>query len=58
MRWQDTGSMQISTAKIFFGACDEKRPSGSGFVVNKLLTVIKSYKVINSKITILTLTTK
>ncbi|XP_025423466.1 craniofacial development protein 2-like [Sipha flava] len=59
MRWQDTGSMQISNTTLFFGACDGRRQAGSGFAVNnKLLTAVKSFKVINPRLTILTLDTK
>lgn len=59
MRWQDTGSMQISNTTLFFGACDGRRQAGSGFAVNNmLLTAVKSFKVINPRLTILTLDTK
>ncbi|XP_029344207.1 uncharacterized protein LOC115033855 [Acyrthosiphon pisum] len=59
MRWQDTGSMQISNITLFFGACDGRRQAGSGFAVNnKLLTAVKCFKVINPRLTILTLDTK
>lgn len=59
MRWKNTGSMQISNTTLFFGACDGRRQTGSGFAVNnKLLTAVKSFKVISPRLTILTLDTK
>jgi len=51
--------MQISYTTLFFGACDGRRQTGSSFTVNyKLPTAVKSFKVINPRVTLLTLETK
>ncbi|KAL4084963.1 hypothetical protein QTP88_027822 [Uroleucon formosanum] len=50
---------EMSNTTLFFGACDGRRQDGSGFAVNdKLLTDVKSFKVINPIVTLLTLETK
>lgn len=59
MRWQDTSSMQVNNTTLYVGAYDGRRQAGSGFAVNnKLLSAVKSFKVINPRLTILTMDTK
>lgn len=50
--------MRSNNIKLFFGAFDEMRQIESSFPVNILPIVVQSFKVINFRITILTLDIK
>jgi len=59
IRWNEETSIDMRNTKIFYRQCDNHRQGSSGFAVKiNLVPVIKEFKVINPRLTVLILETK
>ena len=59
IRWSDSGSVDIQDTTVFYGKWNDQRQLGTGFAVHKsLIPVIKDFRDVNPRISILTLTTQ
>jgi len=59
IRWSNTGTININETTIFYGSCTDQRQLETGFAVHKdLVPVVKEFKDINPRISMLTIETQ
>ncbi|XP_025407444.1 uncharacterized protein LOC112681400 [Sipha flava] len=59
IRWTNTGTINMNETTIFYDSCTDQRQLRTGFVVHKdLVPVVKEFKDINHRISMLTIEAK
>lgn len=55
IRWSGSESIYVKNTTIFYDSCDDKSQGGCGFVViNDILSVVKDFRAICTRISMLT----